>query len=197
MGASQGSSPAGQLAFCQGGKRRRTRGYVQDVEAVSWSIKVLFLLHLPAAAKSLQSRPTVCDPIDGSPPGSPVPGILQSRTLEWVAIAFSNIYLLPPPNTHPFPQHILLLDQFLNSPKGASPFSLSAGTRGSAEEVWASGPGLGFHEQVTQDTLTPSHGGGRRKQGGQSRCGIHQTNPLRYPGGQALCARLRGFRDAV
>ena len=44
----------------------------------------------PAAAKSLQSCPTLCDPIDGSPPGSPIPGILQARTLEWVAISFSN-----------------------------------------------------------------------------------------------------------
>ena len=43
-----------------------------------------------AAAKSLQSCPTLCDPIDGSPPGFPVPGILQARTLEWVAISFSN-----------------------------------------------------------------------------------------------------------
>ena len=43
-----------------------------------------------AAAKSLQSCPTLCDPRDGSPPGSPVPGILQARTLEWVAISFSN-----------------------------------------------------------------------------------------------------------
>ena len=43
-----------------------------------------------AAAKSRQSCPTLCDPIDGSPPGSPVPGILQARTLEWVAISFSN-----------------------------------------------------------------------------------------------------------
>ena len=43
-----------------------------------------------AAAKSLQSCPTLCDSIDGSPPGSPVPGILQARTLEWVAISFSN-----------------------------------------------------------------------------------------------------------
>ena len=41
-------------------------------------------------AKSLQSCPTLCDPIDGSPPGSPIPGILQARTLEWVAISFSN-----------------------------------------------------------------------------------------------------------
>ena len=43
-----------------------------------------------AAAKSLHSCLTLCDPIDGSPPGSPVPGILQARTLEWVAISFSN-----------------------------------------------------------------------------------------------------------
>ena len=42
------------------------------------------------AAKSLQSCPTLCDPTDGSPPGSPVPGILQARTLQWVAISFSN-----------------------------------------------------------------------------------------------------------
>ena len=45
-----------------------------------------------AAAKSLQSCPTLCDPIDGSPPGSAVPGILQARTLEWVAISFSNAW---------------------------------------------------------------------------------------------------------
>jgi len=45
-----------------------------------------------AAAKSLQSCPTLCDPIDRSPPGSPVPGILQARTLEWVAISFSNAW---------------------------------------------------------------------------------------------------------
>ena len=45
-----------------------------------------------AAAKSLQSCPTLCDPIDVSPPGSPIPGILQARTLEWVAISFSNAW---------------------------------------------------------------------------------------------------------
>ena len=45
-----------------------------------------------AAAKSLQSCPTLCDPRDGSPPGSPVPGILQARILEWVAISFSNAW---------------------------------------------------------------------------------------------------------
>ena len=45
-----------------------------------------------AAAKSFQSCQTLCDPIDGSPPGSPIPGILQARTLEWVAISFSNTW---------------------------------------------------------------------------------------------------------
>ena len=47
-------------------------------------------IYLYAAAKSVQSCPTLCNPIDGSPPGSPVPGILQARTLEWVPISFSN-----------------------------------------------------------------------------------------------------------
>ena len=49
-----------------------------------------FCLSHNTAAKSLQSCPALCNPIDGSPPGSPVAGILQARTLEWVAIAFSN-----------------------------------------------------------------------------------------------------------
>ena len=48
------------------------------------------LIRYAAAAELLQSCPTLCDPIDGSPPGSPVPGILQARILEWVAISFSN-----------------------------------------------------------------------------------------------------------
>ena len=53
--------------------------------------KLLSLLSAAAAAaKSLQSCPTLCDPVDSSPPGSPVPGILQARRLEWVAISFSN-----------------------------------------------------------------------------------------------------------
>ena len=50
------------------------------------------ILHHAATAKSLQSCPTLCDPIDGGPPGSPVPGILQARTLDWVAISFSNAW---------------------------------------------------------------------------------------------------------
>ena len=48
------------------------------------------MVNSAAAAKSLQSCPTLCDPVDGSPPGSPMPGILHARTLEWVDISFSN-----------------------------------------------------------------------------------------------------------
>ena len=55
--------------------------------------------HLAATAKSLQSCPTLCDPIDSSPPGSPVPGILQARTLEWVAISYWSGMPLPSPET--------------------------------------------------------------------------------------------------
>ena len=54
------------------------------------SIGICYIYAAAAAAKSLQSCPTLCDPIDRSRPGSPVPGILQARTLEWVAISFSN-----------------------------------------------------------------------------------------------------------
>ena len=60
-----------------------------------WNSAVHQKAHTPwsaAAAKSLQSCLTLCDPIDGSPPGSPIPGILQARTLEWVAISFSNAW---------------------------------------------------------------------------------------------------------
>ena len=53
-------------------------------------LHMFFLACYAAAAKSLQSCPTLCSPTDGSPPGSPVPGILQARTLEWVAISFSK-----------------------------------------------------------------------------------------------------------
>jgi len=58
---------------------------VQQLWKTAWRF-----LAAAAAAKSLQWCPTLCDPIAGSPPGSPVPGILQARTLEWVAISFSN-----------------------------------------------------------------------------------------------------------
>ena len=68
-----------------------------DYQAFSFPGFIVFTAMLydsaaAAAAKSLQSCPTLCDPIDGSPPGSPLPGILQARTLEWVAMSFSNAW---------------------------------------------------------------------------------------------------------
>ena len=64
------------------------------VKEKNYVITLIYTKKQPAAAaaKLLQSCPTLCDPIDGSPPGSPVPGILQARTLEWVAISFSNAW---------------------------------------------------------------------------------------------------------
>ena len=83
-------------------KRESFYGHIMAIilptktKLISWhsSITFIVVLYSPAAAaaKSLQSCPTLCDPIDGSPPGSPVPGILQARTLEWVAISFSNAW---------------------------------------------------------------------------------------------------------
>ena len=70
-----------QISFLHARTRARACVCVCVCETVS---------HAAAAAKSIQSCPALCDPIDGSPPGSPVPGILQARTLEWVAISFSN-----------------------------------------------------------------------------------------------------------
>ena len=69
----------------------------QDTDATSMSInrgmkeeEVVHIYAAATAATSLQSCPTLCSPMDGSPPGPPVPGILQARTLEWVAISFSS-----------------------------------------------------------------------------------------------------------
>ena len=70
------------LSHCMGrtGKKEKS---------VTWTV-VIMLSAAAAAAKLLQSCPILCNPIDGSPPGSPVPGILQAKTLEFVAISFSN-----------------------------------------------------------------------------------------------------------
>ena len=71
-------------------------GYYKIFSVVPcWSLLVTYYIYSAAAAadaKSLQLCPTLCNPIDGSPPGSAVPGILQARTLEWVAISFSNAW---------------------------------------------------------------------------------------------------------
>ena len=67
-------------------------GQFDPIAEVWGKLEVINSIAAAAAAKSLQSCPTLCDPIDGGPPGSPVPGILQARTLEWVAISFSNAW---------------------------------------------------------------------------------------------------------
>ena len=64
-----------------------------DLMHTSFHLILTTAYEVCSAAKSLQSCPTLCDPIDGSPPGSPVPGILQARILEWGAIAFSMSFL--------------------------------------------------------------------------------------------------------
>ena len=79
----------------RGSSRPRDQVRVFRTEAegfILWAIREAQDAVAAAAAKSLQSCPTLCDPIDGSPPGSPVPEILQARTLEWVAISFSNAW---------------------------------------------------------------------------------------------------------
>ena len=70
--------------------KRKECSFVQQIGEEQFEILLLLKLSTAATAKSLQSCLTLCDPIDGSPPGSPVPGILQARTLEWAAISFSN-----------------------------------------------------------------------------------------------------------
>ena len=97
----------GWLRFCSWGRLKLPlKVKVKSEVAQSWltlsdpmnrslphsSIHGIFQAWVLAAAKSLQSCPTLCNPIDGSPPGSPVPRILQARTLEWVAMSFSNAW---------------------------------------------------------------------------------------------------------
>ena len=86
------ASPGGSVSTCQSRRRRRC-GFNFRNGKIPWRRKwqptPVFLPAAAAAAESLQSCPTLCDPIVGSPPDSPVPGILQARTLEWVAISSS------------------------------------------------------------------------------------------------------------
>ena len=78
------------MAVC--GVQRRMDAYIRVTEPFCCAPETVttLLISYAAAAKSLQSCLTLCDPTDGSPPGSPVPGILQARVLEWRAIAFSQ-----------------------------------------------------------------------------------------------------------
>ena len=85
-----------KLKFPTGVLDKLLRDCMQRSNFIDLHIWIGFILlcmcYITAAAKLFQSCPTLCDPIDGSPPGPPVPGILQARTLEWVAISFSNAW---------------------------------------------------------------------------------------------------------
>ena len=94
--AAQRREHLARLAEHEDGKSLGPQGHHSASEFTEWQLACLSIptpaswLGAAAAAKSLQSCLTLCNPIDGSPPGSPVPGKLQARTLEWVAISFSN-----------------------------------------------------------------------------------------------------------
>ena len=82
------------MSFSRGSFRPRDRTWVLHCGQMLYHLSHQGIprMYIAAAAKSLQSCLTLCDPIDGSPPGSPVPGILQARTLGWVAISFFNAW---------------------------------------------------------------------------------------------------------
>ena len=96
------------MGYGDGGKEKTGVGVGRErrVEWAAWQDQ-----DSAAAAKSLQSCLTLCNPIDGSPPGSPIPGILQARTLEWVAISSSNAKIQQgEPNVEALPPTIAYLD---------------------------------------------------------------------------------------
>ena len=120
-----GKSKVGQREklSCDASSQRDWRVWQETLEQVLpigillvlvWNKQVFMpLLYLAiataaAAAKSLQSCPTLCDPRDGSSPGSPIPGILQARTLEWVAISFSNVWKWSSFSVEPYDQGLPL-----------------------------------------------------------------------------------------
>ena len=91
MGENTGSSVTWFLTLCVQGTKFRGLNLHFLKKFIFIGVWLLYnVVLISAAAKSLQSCPTLCDPRDGSPPGSSIPGILQARTLEWVAISFSN-----------------------------------------------------------------------------------------------------------
>ena len=88
-GFRKGRETRDQIANIAGLLKKQQSSRITSTSALLTMLKTLTAA---TAAKSLQSCPTLCDPIDGSPPGSPVPGILQARTLEWIAIYFSHAW---------------------------------------------------------------------------------------------------------
>ena len=115
----------------------------------NWASLITLLACAAAAAKSLQSCPTLCVPIDGNPPGSAVPGILQARTLEWVAISFSNAWKWK------VKVKSLSRVQLLATPwTAAYQAPLSMGF--SRQEYWSGVPLLTFN-RLQKDSLTSEH----------------------------------------
>ena len=112
--------------------------YQQDYGVAIW---VLLLLR-PSRFRSLQSCPTLCDPIDSSPPGSPVLGILQARTLEWVAISFSNIWALA--KLYCNTAYVQFSSVAQSCPTVCDPMNCSM-------------PGLPVHHQLPEFTQTHAH----------------------------------------
>ena len=124
------------------------------------------------AAKSLQSCPALCDPIDGSPPGSPIPGILQARTMEWVAISFSNAWKWKV--TVKSLSHV----QFLSTPWTAAhqaPPSMGF----SRQEYWSGPPAATFKTPRAERQHQEDSAGDKRQQqnmeeasGNKDRCSV-------------------------
>ena len=127
-------------------------------------------------AKSLQSCPTLCDPIDGSLPGSPVPGILQARTLEWVAISFSNAWK--------WKVKVKSLSRvWLLATPGTAAYQVPPSMGFSRQEYWGGVPLWGWSNQVlcrTPPTDSPSLTRSGNCCGGATKCSAG-LRPLTLP----------------
>ena len=115
---------------------------------------------IAAAAKSLQSCPTLCDPIDSSPPGSPVPGILQARTLERVAISFFNAW------TWKVKVKLLSRVRLLVTP-GTTAYQAPPSMGFSRQEYWSGGPSPSPLRTNSRDKVTAASTAGRQLPTGQ------------------------------
>ena len=110
----------------------------QKVLCLSFSVNSWKCLCPCSAAKSLQSCPTLCNPIDGSPTASPVPGILQARTLEWVAMSFSNAWK--------WKVKVKLLSRvWLLATPWTAAYKAPQSMGSSRHEYWSGVPALGNH----------------------------------------------------
>ena len=139
-----------------------------------------------AAAKSLQSCPTLCSPIDGSPPGSPIPGILQVRTLEWVALSFSNAWK--------WKVKVKLLSRFwlLATPWTAA-YQAPPSMGFSRQEYWSGLPLPSLPIYARKSLILRQEKWCHLKQGGV--CGAESFFLLLVPGGSKTCLSNRERAD--